>query len=204
MTKSNTAKKVDAPIVSVDGIVHIGKATFSRTDVVKTIVDNITAINQDHITIDTMGLSNINRIVSIGTSVLALEASFDTTANYKKWRREASTLPVIFTELSSQEVSQYKTIAANAKIANRIVKDEPSLGNYKPSKILGEIKKDAKFKPLSTRKSPTTKAKKVSFKAKGKDTTVTAETIATDLLATLKTSKIELKEFLLALSKLTK
>ena len=203
MTKSNTAKKVDAPIVSVDGIVHIGKATFSRTDVVNMIVDNITAIDQDHSTIDTMGLVNIKRIVHNGIAILALEASFDTTANYKKWKREASTLPAIFTELSSQEISQYKTIACNTAIANRLIKEQPSLGNFKPSKILSEIKKDAKFKATSTRKSPT---KKATPKSKGSpsDAPITANSLASELLATLKENNIKLASFLTELSTLTK
>ena len=206
MTKSNTAKKVTAPIVSVDGLVHIGKETFSRTDAVNYIVDNLTAINQDHSTIDTMGLANIKRITSIGTSILALEVSFDTTANYKKWKREASTLPAIFTQLSSQEISQYKTIACNTAIANRLVKEQPSLGNFKPSKILGEIKKDAKFKATSTRKSPTKKAtpKKVTSKGSPSDAPITANSLASELLATLKENNIKLASFLTELSTLTK
>ena len=206
MTKSSTAKKVTAPIVSVDGLVHIGKATYSRTDAVNYIVDNLTAINQDHSTIDTMGLANIKRITSIGTSILALEVSFDTTANYKKWKREASTLPAIFTQLSSQEISQYKTIACNTAIANRLVKEQPSLGNFKPSKILGEIKKDAKFKATSTRKSPTKKVapKKVTSKGSPSDTPITANSLASELLATLKENNIKLASFLTELSTLTK
>ena len=203
MTKSNTAKKVTAPVVSVDGLVHIGKSTYSRTDAVKHIVDNLTAIDQDHSTIDTMGLANIKRITSIGTSILALEVSFDTTANYKKWKREASTLPAIFTELSSQEISQYKTIACNTAIANRLIKEQPSLGNFKPSKILSEIKKDAKFKATSTRKSPT---KKATPKSKGSpsDAPITANSLASELLATLKENDIKLASFLTELSTLTK
>jgi len=210
MTKSNTAKKVDAPIVSVDGIVHIGKATFSRTDVVNMIVDNITAIDQDHSTIDTMGLVNIKRIVHNGIAILALEASFDTSANYKKWKREASTLPAIFTQLSSQDISVYKTIACNAAIANRLVKEQPALGNFKAQKILNEVKKDDKFKAISTRKSPTKKAtsKKVAFTAKSKgtpnDAPITANSLASDLLATLKENNIKLASFLTELSTLTK
>ena len=207
MTKSNTAKKVTAPIVSVDGLVHIGKSTYSRTDAVNYIVDNLTAINQDHSTIDTMGLANIKRITGIGTSILALEASFDTTANYKKWKREASTLPAIFTQLSSQEISQYKTIACNTAIANRLVKEQPSLGNFKPSKILGEIKKDAKFKATSTRKSPTKKVtapKKVVSKGSPSDAPITANSLASELLATLKENNIKLASFLTELSTLTK
>ena len=203
MTKSNTAKKATAPVVSVDGLVHIGKSTYSRTDAVKHIVDNLTAIDQDHSTIDTMGLANIKRITSIGTSILALEVSFDTTANYKKWKREASTLPAIFTELSSQEISQYKTIACNTAIANRLIKEQPSLGNFKPSKILSEIKKDAKFKATSTRKSPT---KKATPKSKGSpsDAPITANSLASELLATLKENDIKLASFLTELSTLTK
>ena len=206
MTKSNTAKKVTAPVVSVDGLVHIGKSTYSRTDAVKHIVDNLTAIDQDHSTIDTMGLVNIKRITSIGTSILALEVSFDTTANYKKWKREASTLPAIFTELSSQEISQYKTIACNTAIANRLIKEQPSLGNFKPSKILSEIKKDAKFKATSTRKSPTKKAtpKKVTSKGSPSDAPITANSLASELLATLKENDIKLASFLTELSTLTK
>ena len=206
MTKSSTAKKVTAPIVSVDGLVHIGKSTYSRTDAVKHIVDNLTAIDQDHSTIDTMGLANIKRITSIGTSILALEVSFDTTANYKKWKREASTLPAIFTQLSSQEISQYKTIACNTAIANRLVKEQPSLGNFKPSKILGEIKKDAKFKATSTRKSPTKKVapKKVTSKGSPSDAPITANSLASELLATLKENNIKLASFLTELSTLTK
>ena len=206
MTKSNTAKKATAPVVSVDGLVHIGKSTYSRTDAVKHIVDNLTAIDQDHSTIDTMGLVNIKRITSIGTSILALEVSFDTTANYKKWKREASTLPAIFTELSSQEISQYKTIACNTAIANRLIKEQPSLGNFKPSKILSEIKKDAKFKATSTRKSPTKKAtpKKVTSKGSPSDAPITANSLASELLATLKENDIKLASFLTELSTLTK
>ena len=210
MTKSNTAKKATAPVVSVDGLVHIGKSTYSRTDAVKHIVDNLTAIDQDHSTIDTMGLVNIKRITSIGTSILALEVSFDTTANYKKWKREASTLPAIFTELSSQDISVYKTIACNAAIANRLVKEQPALGNFKAQKILNEVKKDDKFKAISTRKSPTKKAtsKKVAFTAKSKgtpnDAPITANSLASDLLATLKENNIKLASFLTELSTLTK
>jgi len=206
MTKSNTAKKATAPVVSVDGLVHIGKSTYSRTDAVNYIVDNLTAINQDHSTIDTMGLANIKRITSIGTSILALEVSFDTTANYKKWKREASTLPAIFTELSSQEISQYKTIACNTAIANRLIKEQPSLGNFKPSKILSEIKKDAKFKATNTRKSPTKKAtpKKVTSKGSPSDAPITANSLASELLATLKENNIKLASFLTELSTLTK
>lgn len=194
MRKSSTAKKVQAPVVSVDGLVHIGKDKFSRIDAVNVIVDNLNAMASDVVAIKSFGLKNIDRIIMNGKYDLAIEASFDTTANYKKWKREAKDLPEIYT-LASQRLSEMRNIAANARIAKRLVKENPELGNFGSWKILNTCKKDPKFKSISgKRKKPTVKAK----------IKITAKTVATDLLATLKANNIELKSFLVEITNLTK
>lgn len=194
MRKSSTAKKVQAPVVSVDGLVHIGKDKFSRIDAVNVIVDNLNAMASDVVAIKSFGLKNIDRIIMNGKYDLAIEASFDTTANYKKWKREAKDLPEIYT-LASQRLSEMRNIAANARIAKRLVKENPELGNFGSWKILNTCKKDPMFKSISgKRKKPTVKAK----------IKITAKTVATDLLATLKANNIELKSFLVEITNLTK
>ena len=190
MTKSNTARKVDAPIVSVDGLVHIGKATFSRTDAVNVIVDNLNAMSQDQETIGNMGQTNIDRIITNGKYDLAIEASFDTTANYKKWKRQAKDLPQIYV-LANQRLSEMRNIAANARIAKRLVKDNPELGNFGSQKILNTCKKDEKFKSINAkRKSP---IKKATPKAAKKFTEVS---IAKATLALVKEHNLDIQKLI--------